>query len=277
MDLKGKVALVTGAASGMGRLTVLRLAQRGATVAALDVNKEGLAETQALSQNISPFVCDIGDYNSVKQTVNTVREQLGSIDRLVHCAAVMPMSLISKTPIEKTLLIMKINFEGTVYILDAVLPEMVNRNEGEIIVFGSVAGDIQMPYGGAYCASKSALNAFVKQLIMENKTNAVKIMLVCPPAVNTPLLSQAQTGMHYDFDKQKRQKLVVEPDVVLDKVDRAFARNKKIVYPTWVAKFVLWFSRLMPLTFMNQTFKSATQDILPGNDTVVAALGSKNR
>ncbi len=270
MDMKGKVALVTGAASGMGRLTAQRLATRGAKVAALDINGEGLRETEALHQNIKAFVCDISDLSKVRSTVDSVRKEFNGIDRLVHCAAVMPMSLIKDTPIEKTLRIMKINFEGTVHILDAVLPEMVARNEGEIIVFGSVAGDIQMPYGGAYCASKSALNAYVKQLIMENQLNAVRIMLVCPPAVDTPLLSQAQTGMRYDFDKQKRQKLVVDPNVLLDKVDRAFAKNKKVVYPTWVAKFVLWFCRLMPLTFMKQTFKSATQDINPISQPAVA-------
>ena len=89
-----KVALVTGAASGMGRISSKRLAAEGVHVAAVDVNEEGLNELKQESNNISIFPCDLSDSNAVKTMVQQVQSEVGSIDRVTQAGAVMPMARI---------------------------------------------------------------------------------------------------------------------------------------------------------------------------------------
>ena len=89
-----KVALVTGAASGMGRISSKRLAADGVHVAAVDVNEEGLNELKQESNNISIFPCDLSDSNAVKTMVQKVQSEVGSIDRVTQAGAVMPMARI---------------------------------------------------------------------------------------------------------------------------------------------------------------------------------------
>jgi len=257
MAFFGKVALVTGGASGMGRLSAQRLAQEGAKVAALDVNESGLAETAALNSNITTYRCDISNPEDVNAVVKKVTEELGPIDRLTHCAAIMPLQSLSAMPAEKIVQISRINYEGTVYITKAILPDMVARNKGDIILFGSIAGDVPLPFAGAYCASKGAVNAIARQLITENLKNDVRIALVCPPPVNTPLLDANRTGMKFDFESAKKRKLVVEPEVILECVEESLDKGKQVIYPSWVAKaFVLYF-RLFPGMYMRETLKNS--------------------
>ncbi|RMD85173.1 MAG: SDR family NAD(P)-dependent oxidoreductase, partial [Candidatus Dadabacteria bacterium] len=118
----GKVALVTGAGSGMGQISAWRLADVGAQVAAVDINEEGLARTAAGRDNVHVFPCDVTDPSQVEQVVARVREQLGPIDRVTHAAAIMPASPLVDMPAEQILKIMQVNYAGTVYVTKATLP-----------------------------------------------------------------------------------------------------------------------------------------------------------
>lgn len=260
MAFKGKVALVTGAASGMGKLSVLRLVRMGARVAAVDINESGLIELAKEHRNISSYPCDISDQAEVAKLVDNIERDLGSIDRLTHAAAIMPLSMLSDQPVDKIVQINRINFEGTVFLTQAVVPRMIKRNKGDVILFGSVAGDAPLPFAGAYCASKAAVNAYAKQLILENSNSNLRIMLVCPPPVNTPLLDQKNTGISMDFNKKERSWLVVEPHYVLEKIEQAIESNETILYPGLLAKTFLWYARLAPKHYMKTTLDNSKTD-----------------
>ena len=109
-----KVALVTGAASGMGRISVRRLTDAGIQVAALDVNEEGLEEVRQSSNLVQTFACNIASNSEVVNTVKEVQSLLGPIDRLTHAGAIMPLNPVSKMSAEDINNMMRINYEGTV-------------------------------------------------------------------------------------------------------------------------------------------------------------------
>ena len=241
MAFDDKVALVTGGASGMGRICALRLARQGLKVAIFDLNEEGLKETAAQSENIVPFVCDISNLDDVNAKVAQVVEQLGPIDRLTHAAAIMPSRTIVNHEPDDVMRLMQINFAGTVYMIKAVLPSMLERDRGEMLVFGSIAGQAIVPSLGTYCASKAAVNTYVESLIYELAHTDISIHLVCPPAVNTPLVDQTlEVDVPGSVLAAKKSGRLADPEKIVDAIEKGVAKNKKIIYPGEARLLYLW-------------------------------------
>ena len=183
-----KVALVTGAASGMGRISAKRLAADGVHVAAVDVNAEGLNELKQESNNISVFSCDLSDSNAVKSMVQQVQSEVGSIDRVTNAGAIMPFGKIADLSAESINQLMRINYEGTVNIVANILPAMVEKDAGQIILFGSIAGTCPVENMSAYSASKAAVNMYGEILAKELEDTNIRVLLVCPAVTDTPLM-----------------------------------------------------------------------------------------
>jgi len=241
IEMAGKVALVTGGASGMGRIVAQRLARQGANVAIFDVNEEGLAETAAGSDNITPLRCDIGDLNDVEAKVAEVAESLGPIELLVHAAALMPSHLLSEHSHEGMEKLFRINFLGTTYMIRAVLPAMTARGGGRIIAFGSIAGIALVPKMGAYCATKAAVNAYVEVLQNEIRATGVRVHLVCPPAVNTPLVDQTiETDTPGSILEAKKGGRLADPEKMIDAIEKGVRADKDIIYPGEARLLYLW-------------------------------------
>ena len=131
MAFKGKVALITGGASGMGRVMALRLASGGAHVAILDMNREGLEATASLATGIRAFPCDVSDARAVAAVVSEVETEIGPIDRLASAAGIMPALSITDMPVERFSQVMRINYEGMVNVVKAGLPPMLSRGHGD--------------------------------------------------------------------------------------------------------------------------------------------------
>jgi NADP-dependent 3-hydroxy acid dehydrogenase YdfG len=241
------VALITGGGSGMGRLMALRIAQAGGKVAIVDVNDEGLRETSSHSQNIRPFRCDVTDPAALGSVAGTVVEEWGKIDRLAVAAGIMPALTIADMPAGKFSQVMRINYEGMVNAVKAVLPHMQARNSGEIVLFGSLAGVVFSQNFAAYGASKAAVNAFGEVLAAELKGSGVKVLTVRPGAVDTPLIDQATgNGGLAGLRKQKAKGQMASPEQILDAVEAGLGAGKDVVYPTADAKFAQWLRRFSP-------------------------------
>jgi NAD(P)-dependent dehydrogenase (short-subunit alcohol dehydrogenase family) len=241
MSIRDGVALVTGAASGMGRLAAQRFAAGGASVAALDVNEEGLRQTCGGSEQIHPFPVDVTDARAVAETLRRVESELGPLHRVMNAAAIMPTAPLLEQDPGLVHRIMDINYGGTVNVSLAALPGMLERGRGELVNFASVMGWMPALDFGAYNASKFAVVAFSEVLHHENRGRGVRIACVCPPAVATPLLDQAKSQ-----PKILQQVPPIRPERVLDAIERGLERGRLMIYPDFTARWVIRLRRFLP-------------------------------
>lgn len=236
-----RVALITGAASGMGRLAAQRLGRGGCKVAALDINEVGLAETAHASPNIQRFLVDVTEPKEVEQVIERVEAELGPIDRVHNAAAIMPTGLLLDQDSALIHKIMEINYGGTVNVCQAVLPRMLTRGRGDLVNFASIAGWLPAPHFGAYNASKFAVVAYTEVLYHENRGRGVRFACVCPPPVATPLLQQAKSK-----PKVLDTMPPIAPERVLDAIERGLERGRLMVYPDLASGMVVRLRRFIP-------------------------------
>ncbi len=254
IDVEGKVALVTGGASGMGQIIARRLAGRGARVAIVDVNQAGLDATADGTEGITAFRGDISSLEDVEATVQRVTESLGPVELLVHAAALMPSHKLVDHTHEDMERLFRINYFGTTYIVRAVLPDMIARGSGRIVVFGSIAGHSMVLNMGGYCATKSAVNTYMEVLQNEIRHTGVRCHLICPPAVNTPLIEQSlSTDSPASLRDAKKTGRLSDPEKIVDAIDKGVAKDRDIIYPREARLLMFWhllFPRLWWKTVM---------------------------
>ena len=232
MAFYGKTALITGGASGLGRLHAIQLAEAGAQIAILDVNDKGMEETKAFSPHIIPFMCDVTNLEQVQEIVNAIEKEMGEIDRLIHCAAIMPGGLLMDATAEALNKVMFINYGGMINVIQTIVPRMLARNKGDVIIYGSTAGLVPVSRFGAYGATKAATNLYARVLMRENRKSSIRFQLVCPPAVDTPLINQAKDhGPLFLKEAQKKQRNIISPEFVVHSVELCLEKGRKINYP----------------------------------------------
>jgi NADP-dependent 3-hydroxy acid dehydrogenase YdfG len=251
--MKDESIFITGAGSGMGQLAARTFAEQGYQVAALDVNEKGLLETAENHQSIRTFNTDVTNYDAVAEVVAETEEKLGPIRRVYNAAGIMPLGRVVDQDIEVFHRVMAINYNGVVNVSKAVLPKMLERNEGELINFASLAGWVPILYMAAYNASKFAVVAFTEVLHHEHRDSDVKILCVCPPPVKTPLLDQARdTVWPKVFDQGDH----IEAKDVLAAINQAIADDELFVFPGKGTRFGQRLRRWFPNMLWNNVHKT---------------------
>lgn len=231
----------------MGCLYANRMAERGIQVALLDRDAEALRNAAAQSVHISGYPCDVADLSQLQLALDEVAVSLGPVDRLVHCAAIMPTAPLPEQDIDTIQRLMTVNYGGTVNVCKTVLASMRQRGQGEIVVFGSIGGMVPIADCGAYCASKAAVNSFTETLIEENRGSGVHIMLVCPTLVDTPLLQQSIDSSNPRAIRESiANKRFASPAVIIDAVEQGLRKRTDILLPGLEAKALSWLRRLAP-------------------------------
>ncbi len=187
MDFEGRVAIVTGGASGMGAATARRLAAGGAHVLIVDRNG-ALATSVASEIEGTAVVGDIADSGFCNAAVATAVGRHGRLDVVVNAAGVIVRASGENTSDEQWARIMGVNVSGTFFMCRAAIPVMKSQGHGAIVNFGSIWGDLGSAGVAAYCASKGAVHNLTRALAMDHATDGIRVNAVCPGEVNTPML-----------------------------------------------------------------------------------------
>ncbi|HYD37804.1 MAG TPA: SDR family oxidoreductase [Allosphingosinicella sp.] len=198
MKLEGRTAVVTGAASGIGRGTALALAKRGCNLALADLNEEGLAETAAMAEaegvRVSRHRLDVADREAVAAFPDKVLAAHGRADLLFNNAGVAIGGTFEQVAEEDFDWLMEINFRGVVRMTRAFMPLLRASDQARIVNVSSIFGIIAPPGQTAYCASKFAVRAFSESLRRELEAEGARIgvTVVHPGGVNTSIARNAR-------------------------------------------------------------------------------------
>lgn len=206
MRLKNKTAIITGAASGIGRTAALRLAAEGASIYALDIEESGLRSLVSEirnNQGTAEFMkCDVSNESSVKEAVANALSLFGKIDILVNVAGIQITKLLVDTTWDDYKKMMDINMGGTFLTMNMILPIMKEAGSGTIVNVASELAIVGYPELAAYTATKGAMVAMSRSASLEAIKYGVRINCVCPGATDTPIFWEGET------DPVKMQKML---------------------------------------------------------------------
>ncbi|WP_293807052.1 SDR family NAD(P)-dependent oxidoreductase [uncultured Bosea sp.] len=216
IDLKKRVAIVTGGAQGIGRAVAERFAQSGATVAIWDVDAALAAKAAAeIGHGAIGVAVDVTDAEAVQKASDALETQHGSIDILVTSAGIAgPNHKTWEYPLEDWARVMKLNVDGTLHCCRSVIPGMVRRNYGRIVLVASIAGKEGNPNASAYSASKAAVIALTKSLGKELADKDIAVNCITPAAARTRIFDQmSEEHIGYMLAKIPRGRFLLPDEV----------------------------------------------------------------
>jgi 3-dehydrosphinganine reductase len=242
----GKVALVTGGSSGIGKAIACELAERGMCVWLMAQRKDILDTAQKeveghrreRNQLIATISADVSDWAQVRRAVLFITEKSGSPDILINSAGVAHPGYIQDLDLNIFTWMMEVNYFGTVYVTKEVIPAMLKRGSGFIVNISSVAGFIGTFGYTAYGASKFAVRGFSDALRAEMKLHNIGVALVYPPDTKTPQLEYESSIKPAETKALAGNSKVLSPEEVANEIIRGIERGKYLILPGFESKLL---------------------------------------
>ncbi len=262
-EFNGKVAVITGAGSGIGRGLATVLARNGARLAISDIDIEGLEETAKLIRSSHPdidlrtYKLDVSSREAVFAHADQVRADFGTAHMIFNNAGVTLVAKIENMTIEELEWLLGINLWGVIYGTKAFLPMMLEQNEGHIINISSVFGFVTVPTQAAYHISKFAVRGFTeclsRELAMDKECN-VYATCVHPGGIDTNIARAARFGDNVgDYENKlaedTQSALITPPEELAEAILKGVRKRKRRVVAGSSAKLVELISRLFPTSY----------------------------
>ncbi len=204
---KNKIVVVTGAASGIGKSTAIRLDSEGATLIIVDINENQLKETEKLlsNKNSSAKILDIANINDIKSFFQTLKKDYKKLDCLINVAGILRFDNSHEVQIDDWNKIIDVNLTGTFFMCNQALP-MLLESKGSIVNVSSSAALGSHAWTAAYSASKGGISAFSKTLAVEYGIKGINVNCVCPASVTTPM--STKVNLPKDIDDRLLTKIM---------------------------------------------------------------------
>jgi all-trans-retinol dehydrogenase (NAD+) len=247
-NIKNALVLITGGASGLGRLLAIDFAKRGARVAAWDLNAGALASLEAETRGIGSVtgtVCDVSDRNAVYREAAALIACKGPVDILINNAGVVSGAPLLDTPDGKIVKSIEVNLLASFWTCKAVLPAMIERNRGHIVTISSAAGVIGVGALSDYSASKFGVFGLHESLRMELRgmKSAVRTTVVCPFFTDTGMFHGVKTRIPLLLP-------ILKPEYVVRRIVQSVLSNRKrIILPRFV--YSIFLLRLLPTAMLD--------------------------
>jgi short-subunit dehydrogenase len=240
MTFAQQAAIITGASSGIGRELAKILARQGCRVGLIARRKENL---DALAEQIrqaggsaAVAPADVGDRAQVLAAVADLRRQLGPIDLLIANAGVGVPTLLQPINIADIERMIRVNLLGTIYAIEGVLPEMLERRQGHLAAVSSLSAYKGLPGESGYCASKAAVNSYMEGLRIHLRDKGIVVTTICPGFVRTPMTEINKFHMPW----------LLEADEAARRIVRALARRRKVYNFPWQTACLMKLTRWLP-------------------------------
>lgn len=253
------VAVITGAASGIGRALAVRLARTGAALALADVNAAGLAETAQMARQtgarVSTHIVDVADSERVAQFAQEVVSEHGRATLLINNAGVGILGTFEELSLADLEWLMGINFWGVVYGVRSFLPILKQQPAAHIVNISSVFGIIGFPGQSAYCASKFAVRGLTEVLWAELRDSNVRVSTVHPGGIRTSIAASSRIGAgadpaeHKDVPQQFERVARTTPEKAAERIVRGIMRNEKKILIGPDAGLIDRVQRLLPVRY----------------------------
>ena len=235
-----KVVMVTGASSGIGRGVAVELSRRGATLGLLarrmEMLQEIVSEIESRGGKALAVPVDVQDAHAVRAAADRFREQLGPIDVLVANAGIGSTNDAAELRASEVAGVINVNVIGAANSVAAVVPEMVARGRGQLVVISSLAAYRGLPKSAAYCASKAAVSAFFESLRLDLQPRGIDVTIIHPGFIKTPLTAGRHAQMPF----------LMELDVAVEKILRAIEKKRKSYAFPWQLASVVRAGLIMP-------------------------------
>jgi 2-keto-3-deoxy-L-fuconate dehydrogenase len=206
--LDGKVAVITGAGSGIGEQMARAFAEQGARVAVADLSEEAATRVASdIGESAFPLPVDVTDATAVRQAWDSAVQRFGSLDVLINNAGIGLVGNVEETAEADFDRLMTVNVKGVFNGCKAAIPHMLMQGGGNIISMGSVAGLVAVGRRFAYCATKGAVIAMTRQLAMDYVDKGIRANVICPGTVETPFVEGYLHKFHAGEIEETRAQL----------------------------------------------------------------------
>jgi short-subunit dehydrogenase len=234
------VAFITGASSGLGEGLALRLAREGYAIGLAARRAERLEslaeEIRRLGGTATLHTVDVADRIALLSAISDCEESLGPIDLMIANAGVSTHARPEELDTREVERVMKINFLGTVAAAEGVLPGMLERGRGQIVVISSLASYQGLLYHGSYCASKAAINGFFESLRLDVARLGLDVTIITPGFVKTEMTAHNRYSMPF----------LMELDPALDIMMKGILKKKRLVRFPAPLSTLTWWARVLP-------------------------------
>jgi len=232
--------LITGASSGIGRGLALELARRGAqlglTARRAEVLDELVGEIKTAGGSAVAIAVDVQDGDAMRDAAQRLHNEVGPIDVLIANAGIGTNTAAAKLQPSDVARVINVNLLGAVNSVAAVVPEMVVRGSGQLVAISSLSAYRGLPKSAAYCASKAALSAFFESVRLDLMNTGVKVTIIHPGFIKTPLTAERAAKMPY----------LMELDDAVLKIISAIQRGKKSYAFPWQLATIVRAGMIMP-------------------------------